>query len=540
MNSWLAKLWRRKSPPAAEQTRLPPALDAALECKQAHLILPAWQTALQQVPECFDAALAEAQRLGWSERELHRLRAYGHYYRGEIEAAFELARDDGLSFDAQRFNAGLFLLTVSCLYYRGQFDEAWRALQEIEARHAAVLHGRADFWQSKAALLLAKARLNETWQALTRARELAPEDAGLAMSAYALAFDLERWPEFAQLEQEIAAGRYGEKLNAFALAKPYLMRHDYRQGFALLEGRYRQADAHHYVNPALPAERRCIGRAKDFPAGKTLLLTCEQGFGDTLMMARYWPLLHRLTEGRLIVEVQSELLSLMQANFPAMRLVARAHGQAPPVGFDFWLGAMSLPYFFDHTAQEIPGKGGFLVAPEENLVYWRSRLAELAPQGLRVGLAWSGNPRHLNDGIRSIPFALLASHLAVPAGLTFIALQTTGLPSNPPAGLQLVSEELVSYADTAALIALLDLVITVDTSVVHLAGSLGKETWLLFPYRYEWRWGLEGETNCWYDTVKVLRQSTHGAWAPLLDEVFHHRLLAFCTSRQEEKSHGMV
>ena len=112
-----------------------------------------------------------------------------------------------------------------------------------------------------------------------------------------------------------------------------------------------------------------------------------------------------------------------------------------------------------------------------------------------------------------------------PIDADFFALQTS-VPPNHPDHLIDISDELVTLADTAALIAEMDIIITVDTSIVHLAGAIGKETWLLLPYRYEWRWGLEGERNNWYESVKVLRQPTHGDWNSVLSDVFDHRFIS--------------
>ena len=105
----------------------------------------------------------------------------------------------------------------------------------------------------------------------------------------------------------------------------------------------------------------------------------------------------------------------------------------------------------------------------------------------------------------------------------FFALQTS-VPQILPVNVMNVTEEMITLADTAALIEQMDLVITVDTSVVHIAGALGKPTWLLLPKRYEWRWGMEGEENDWYDSVKVIRQSEHANWSTVLQDVFEHRL----------------
>jgi hypothetical protein len=207
-----------------------------------------------------------------------------------------------------------------------------------------------------------------------------------------------------------------------------------------------------------------------------------------------------------------------------MEIVVREFGQVPAVEFDCWVGVMSLPHLLGATAENIPGRGGYLKVPVDSVRYWRERVVQLARGGRpRIGLAWSGNPTHRGDRRRSIPYAVMMEAIrGVEAD--FFALQTH-VPEDRPENLIDVSEEMVTLADTAALIGEMDLVITVDTSVVHVAGAIGKEAWLLLPYRYEWRWGLEGEGNRWYDSVSVLRQTTHGDWRGLLYSVFRDRLL---------------
>ena len=156
------------------------------------------------------------------------------------------------------------------------------------------------------------------------------------------------------------------------------------------------------------------------------------------------------------------------------------------------------------------------------------RLAELAGgDAPRIGLAWSGNPTHRADRRRSIPFGHIARVVRDHPLLRFFALQTS-VPDSCPANLVNVSEEMVTLADTAALIAEMDLVITVDTSIVHIAGALGKTAWLLLPHRYEWRWSLAGETNNWYASVRVIRQQRIGDWDSVLEEAFGRRLGEFC------------
>jgi hypothetical protein len=227
------------------------------------------------------------------------------------------------------------------------------------------------------------------------------------------------------------------------------------------------------------------------------------------------------------MEVQPEALRLLQYNFPAIPMVPREHGHLPPLAFNRWTGSMSLPYLLGSEPGRIPGTAGYLSVPPDSRDYWAQRVSALASTDFpRIGFAWSGNPNHRSDRRRSIPFALVMDLLDGRSAPCFFALQTAVPIPCPPALID-VSDELITLADTAALIAEMDLIITVDTSIVHLAGALGRPTWLLLPYRYEWRWGLEGEKNNWYDTVCILRQETHGDWDGLLKEVLGPRLIEF-------------
>ena len=204
-------------------------------------------------------------------------------------------------------------------------------------------------------------------------------------------------------------------------------------------------------------------------------------------------------------------------------MVERRWEQAPQLGFDLWTGMMSLPFLLKVWGKDQPGRSGYLRVPPENAPYWKERVVRLSPtKKLKIGLAWSGQPNHRADRRRSIPFELMMRHVrGLPAN--FFALQTH-VPQILPANVINVSDEMITLADTAALIEQMDMVITVDTSVVHIAGALGKATWLLLPKRYEWRWGLEGDENDWYDSVKVIRQTEHANWAAVLQDVFEHRL----------------
>ena len=174
---------------------------------------------------------------------------------------------------------------------------------------------------------------------------------------------------------------------------------------------------------------------------------------------------------------------------------------------------MSLPYRLGTLVETIPAPVPYLSAPVELLVKWRRRLAPVP--GYKVGIAWQGNPAHIGDRWRSVPLAAFAPLAAVP-GVTLCSLQLGPgrgqLDDSPLRILDLGSEIAGGFADTAALIANLDLVIAVDTSVIHLAGALGRPVWVAIGFNGDWRWMKDREDTPWYPTMRLFRQSAMGDW----------------------------
>jgi len=243
-------------------------------------------------------------------------------------------------------------------------------------------------------------------------------------------------------------------------------------------------------------------------AGKTILLHAEQGFGDTIQFVRYAPLLAR-QGARVVCEVQGELLALL-AQLDGVEVVACG---APLPNFDLHCPLLSLPLAFGTRPETIPASVPYLAAPAERLDHWRDRL----PAGrLRAGFVWSGSSSHNNDGNRSIPLAGLARLFEDPA-MACVSLQTDPRPAdaellrNLP-GLVDLGGGFRDFADTAAVIGLLDVVVTVDTAVAHLAGALGKPVLILLPYAADFRWMRERCDTPWYPTATLLRQPAFGDW----------------------------
>jgi tetratricopeptide (TPR) repeat protein len=244
-------------------------------------------------------------------------------------------------------------------------------------------------------------------------------------------------------------------------------------------------------------------------AGKTILLHGEQGLGDTLQFCRYAKLVADLG-ARVLLEVQKPLKPLLDGLAGVSQVIAT--GSALPQ-FDFRCSLMSLPLAFGTRLDTIPFSAGYLRSDAAKVASWRERLGERARP--RIGLVWSGSRTHSNDRFRSVALAQLMPHL--PAELQYICLQTDvrdadrqTLRANP----HIIDpgDERRDFSDTAALAECMDVIIGVDTSVVHLGGALGKATWILLPSNADWRWLLDRRDSPWYSQVKLYRQDRIGDW----------------------------
>lgn len=289
------------------------------------------------------------------------------------------------------------------------------------------------------------------------------------------------------------------------LAQTLLLQGDYRRGFAEFEWRLR--------DDKIPQRGLTTPRWDGTPltADQTLLIHCEQGFGDAILFVGFLPKLKaRLGAGRLALECPTELARLFAACLSDVdAVVARTDAPAPEHDVHFPL--MSAPLLLGETVETIGRDDPYLFADPAAVAAWGARMAGL-PQGvLKVGLAWAGNPRHLNDAQRSTSLAALAPLFAADK-VAFVSLQhglAAAQTANPPAGapLMAVGQATRDFADLAAVVAQLDLVVTVDTAVAHLSAALGKPTWVLLPRDPDWRWLLGGESWPWRPTVRLFRQS---------------------------------
>ncbi len=284
------------------------------------------------------------------------------------------------------------------------------------------------------------------------------------------------------------------------LAVASLLAGDLRRGFAEAAWRKRHP-RFRAAFPALP------GPEWDGSPGQTVLVRAEQGAGDTIQFARYLTLIQQA--GCQPVLACAPALVPLLSTVPGALVITNT-GAPPP--FDAWIDQMSLPRLFGTTLDSIPSPAPYLSADSNRVPEWQLRL----PAGFRVGLALAGNPSHQADRKRSIPFALAETLTSLP-GKVFINLQHG--PSARQLGLPDLTGWLHDYADTAALIQALDLVVTADTSVAHLAGALGKPVWIMLPHAPDWRWLLNRPTSPWYPSARLFRQPVPGDWPSVLNRI---------------------
>jgi tetratricopeptide (TPR) repeat protein len=267
-----------------------------------------------------------------------------------------------------------------------------------------------------------------------------------------------------------------------------------------------------------PEERRNFAQARwdgfDI-SGKRVLLFAEQGFGDTIQFARFIPLVAE-RGAKVVVECQPELAALIKTAGGAEIVVERGE-TVPPT--DYQCPLMSLGRVFATDADNIPRKVPYLRADTASIAYWREKLR---PQDgtLKVGIAWAGAARHHRDRERSMKRSMFAPLRALPE-VSFFSLQK-GPPANESADrFPLIdhTNDLKTFADTAAMMENLDLIISVDTSVVHLAGALGKPIWTMIPFLPDWRWLLEREDTPWYPTMRLFRQNKANDWSDVVDRL---------------------
>lgn len=289
----------------------------------------------------------------------------------------------------------------------------------------------------------------------------------------------------------------GDMDRRHALAQAELTLGNLAAGFALFEARLFDRVAGTKWQTAQP---RWAGQPAVDGYDGTLYVQLEQGLGDAIMMARYLPLCAQRWS-QVVCEVRPPLFQLFRENFGTMIVPL----SGAPIEYDYAIPMLSLPYAFRTTERMIPGGQSYLQAGSYDGRF----------EG-RIGLAWAGAPWHTNDRSRSMPREVVASFTRSHAA-PWLSLQIDQPP--PLATIPEIRSVVFDVAGTAAIVASLDLVITVDTMLAHLAGALGVPCWLLLPYVPDWRWQLGRTDSPWYPSMRLFRQTQPGDWAGALARV---------------------
>jgi Tfp pilus assembly protein PilF len=297
----------------------------------------------------------------------------------------------------------------------------------------------------------------------------------------------------------------------------WLLQGDFEQGWPEYEWRWQIQELRNAPSSRRP-EPRWDGSALD---GKTILLHVEQGVGDTLQFIRYASVVKE-RGATVVVECPSALMGVL-AGCPGIDRLVRQGGPLPAC--DVQAALLSLPGLCGTTLATIPAKVPYLIADRARVAHWQEGLAGLS--GFKVGICWQGNPGHQQDAQRSVLLSRLAPMAKIP-GLRLVSLQKgpgqeqwTARPRSwPVVDLPDQRQELSqAWEDTAALICALDLVITVDTAVAHLAGALAMPVWVPLPFSPDWRWLLGRENSPWYPTMRLFRQPQRGNWDEVFDRI---------------------
>lgn len=397
-----------------------------------------------------------------------------------------------------------------------ELDRAEDALACFE--QAARLAGESPALLTNAATALGRlGRRDEALDRLARIVERWPDDAHAALNQALLLLEALRPREAAAAARRALAHHPQDADLHWALAVACLLQGDFAEGWQEHEWRW-QAGPFRRNREAAPGRAPAWAPGEDL-RNRTLLVFAEQGLGDAIQFLRYLPWLAQRAS-TVLLQLPPALHRLVQGTqLPPNCVLLASASQAP--AWDREIALLSLPFAAGTTAASVPADVPYLRAEPALVQRWRDRLDAAGP-GLKVGVAWSGNPRHANDRNRSVPLATFEA--VAQDGCRFVSLLPQVRDSDRAAlaawdGLLPWGEELRDFAETAALVEALDLVITVDTSVAHLAGALGRPVWILLPHVPDWRWMLGRDDSPWYPSARLWRQARAGDWDEVIGRV---------------------
>jgi len=390
---------------------------------------------------------------------------------------------------------------IGALMGLGRYEEADAACRRLLAADPGFAPGHLGLGMS----LACQERHLEAEEEFRLAWALDPKDARPRSALFRSLIKLKAWDRVRTTWLAMTALDMEGPKAAFEEAMIHLTFGEYAEGWELYESRL------------LPPNE--AGRRKDHPQplwdgspfpGRTLLLYWEQGLGDTLMFIRY-AALARALGGRVVAQVQNPLLPVLRTCQGVDQLLAEGEPLPP---FDLHLPLLSLPRVFGTRPGSIPASPSYLGAPPPAGEAFR-----LPDTGnLKVGLVWAGSQTHKHDFLRTLPPGALEP-LASQPGVDWYSLQVGYKGDVPWTGLATLEPVLRDFGDTARILDQLDLLITVDTSIAHLAGAMGRPVWVMLFLLPDWRWGLEGETTAWYPSMRLFRQQECDEWTDVVARI---------------------
>jgi tetratricopeptide (TPR) repeat protein len=397
----------------------------------------------------------------------------------------------------------------------GSEDKTLTMLEEAVAANADDI----EAWTNLSRVYPRRRQLERALAAGKRSVEINPSNS-LALSNYSLALkEAQRWPEATAAAEAAVNIAPGMPRLPFNLSILDLVQGNYARGWANFEARWDGSSELRNSYPEFPVPR-WNGEAL---RGKTLLLWGEQGFGDALQFSRFVPMLAKKVhaQGGTLVWAAFKAVHPLMARMAPKGVECLPH-DGPLPEFDFHFPLLSLPLHFGIDADTIPAKRAYLSADADLAADWRAEFA--ADKRLRVGLVWSGSEGHQRNMFRSVGIERYAKAFSGIENVAFFSLQkdASGAVSTArESGFEIADRtgKFETFDDTAAFIDSLDLVITVCTSVAHLAAALGKPTWILLDTNPHWVWQLERTDSPWYPTATLYRQEEFSKWEPVMDNV---------------------
>lgn len=517
--------------------RLNPGL-AAAHCNRGLVLqalgktddaLSSYDRALAVAPRYADAHYNRAISLGLLKRRDEAVQSYdraiacnpdcveAYGNRGNVLRDLERPQDALASFDTAIRLRPDFAPTHHNRGNALQDLERWEEAVASYDRAVALKPDFAEAWSNRASALMILGKPEEALRSSAKALELKPDSAEAWVGRGNALKDLLQIRDAIESYDRAIALRPGYADAYWNKAVAVLLTGNFKEGWPLYEWRKHASHAARY-----PVSKQPEWTGKESLENKTLVIYAEQGLGDTIQFCRYARLAAE-RGAKVIFVVQRELVRLLEHLGSGIELVAH---RADIRNFDYHIALLSLPGAFQTTPFNCPSGTPYLRAETERVAKWRNRFGA---HGFKIGICWQGNRKGVVDAGRSVPVRHFARFAQIP-GVRLICLQKgeslAQLRDPSPGAVEIPGEDFDAgpdaFLDTVAIMENLDLIVTSDTAVAHLAGALGRPVWLALKQVPDWRWLLDGKDTFWYPTMRLFRQRERGNWASAFAEIEAH------------------